>query len=90
MKARSQPLALECVHLETINGHIGFPGRTLISEVRECVHLSGVLNRIRKQRRMTFAQVDRVAVTACGRRWCDFTGVSDYEKSLRAVAQRSA
>ena len=53
---------------------------------REMVALSGVLNRLRQEAGLSFAQVDRLAVAACGRKWVSFRALEDYRAACLAVA----
>jgi len=48
---------------------------------------SGVLQRLQAEAHLTFAAVDRLALRACGRRWCDFLTVEDYARTCAAVAR---
>jgi hypothetical protein len=59
--------------------------RVTVFESRELTTLSGALNLLRQRLGFSFQEVDAVAVKACGRRWCDFTGVDDYKVTLGAL-----
>ena len=78
-----------CVHVETRNGLLGSPIRTRIDFSAAMVLRSGVLNRIRRSLGLSYAQLDVIAQRACGRRWCMFRGLDDYDSTIHA-ALRSA
>lgn len=54
--------------------------------LRQMSHASHVLNRLRIEAGLTYAQVDALAKAACGKRWCDFTTLEHYDAATRAVA----
>ncbi|MDI3512753.1 MAG: hypothetical protein PWQ61_3520 [Betaproteobacteria bacterium] len=75
-------------HIQVATGahlHGQDPERTPVAQLRETAHLSQTLERMRRELRMTYRHVDLVAVSSCGRRWCDFRGPEDYRATLVAM-----
>lgn len=55
------------------------------AHLQQLGRLSAILWADMLKRRLSFAQVDKLARVACGRKWCDFENVADYESTIRRI-----